>query len=57
MADFCYQCTEYLFGKEFADRNELSGLCEPTETVVNVLCEGCGIIEVDSNGVRIQTRI
>lgn len=53
MADFCYQCTEYLFGKEFADRNELRDLCEPTETVVNVLCEGCGFIEVDSNGVRI----
>lgn len=56
MADFCKQCSEYLFGfdsKDFAGLNP--------EIVLNkdegfkVLCEGCGeVILVDHDGQRID---
>ena len=42
-----------MFGIEYADNNELSGLCEDNESAL-VLCEGCGFIEVNSDGLRID---
>ena len=53
MADFCFICTHELFGEEYADNNDLSGLCEDDESVI-VLCEGCGFIEVNSDGFRVD---
>lgn len=51
MADFCKQCSERLFGKDF---QELAGLLTPEQVaaglVASVLCEGCGPIQVDNDG-------
>lgn len=51
MADFCKQCSEIMFGKDFGD---LKGLTPP-ELMVEVLCEGCGYTFVDSDGRCIKT--
>lgn len=46
MAEFCKQCSEELFGEDFAD---LAGLCKRTEDII-VICEGCGVTHVDNTG-------
>jgi hypothetical protein len=46
MADFCYDCTAYLFGEELAPQNDMRDLCEEGKSTF-VLCEGCGGIEVN----------
>jgi hypothetical protein len=51
MSDYCQQCSEEIFGKDF---RELAGLVSE-EDVRNdkaaiVLCEGCGPIAVDHEG-------
>lgn len=43
MADFCKQCSEETFGKDFGD---LAGMPKYSVT----LCEGCGPIQVDVDG-------
>lgn len=53
MADFCWSCTEELFGEELASQNDMKGLCLEDESIV-VLCEGCGTIEVNSVGFRVD---
>jgi len=53
MADFCWSCTEELFGEEHVDNNDMKGLCLEDESIV-VLCEGCGTIEVNSDGFRVD---
>ena len=53
MADFCFSCTFELFGEEYADKNDFVGLCKEDE-VATVLCEGCGLIEVNHDGFRID---
>ena len=55
MADFCYDCTEELFGQQYAPKNDMSGLVSREEyeqhgITAKVLCEGCGFIEVDHRG-------
>jgi hypothetical protein len=51
MADFCLQCSDELFGKDF---EELAGLTTPEAWAEGkaavVLCEGCGPIQVDPGG-------
>ena len=59
MADFCYDCTEELFGQKYAINNDMSGLVSKEEyeqygITVKVLCEGCGFIEVDHRGKRLE---
>tara|TARA_Y100000361_G_scaffold66395_1_gene58355 strand:+ start:1280 stop:1465 length:186 start_codon:yes stop_codon:yes gene_type:complete len=59
MADFCYDCTEELFGQKYAMNNDMSGLVSAEEyqqhgITAKVLCEGCGIIEVDHRGRRLE---
>ena len=51
MADFCYDCTVKLFGEEF--ENDFQGLCSDQESI-QVLCEGCGFVEVNSDGRKIN---
>jgi hypothetical protein len=52
MADFCKQCTIYLFGKEFT--NKLLFDIEDDE-YVKILCEGCGrTVRVMNDGFRIE---
>lgn len=51
MADFCKQCSLEKFGKDFKDLTNIT-----TEEDWNqgrscvVICEGCGIIQVDPDG-------
>lgn len=47
MADYCKQCSVQLFGEDY---RELAGLCSPGE-VAHVICEGCGFVTVDPDGV------
>ncbi len=52
MADFCYSCAEEHLGIAGVN-NDFKGLCADNE-VLEVLCEGCGPIEVDSKGKRVE---
>lgn len=52
MADYCKECSEYLFGEGFGD---FEGLAIPGEQVY-VLCEACGPIYVDHEGKRTEQR-
>jgi hypothetical protein len=51
MADFCRQCGIAEFGM---DTRDLAGLTKPEDwakgLAVGVICEGCGIIQVDPEG-------
>jgi hypothetical protein len=51
MADFCKQCSEQMFGKDF---KELANLSTEEDTKNKmfcvVICEGCGTIQVDHEG-------
>lgn len=49
MADFCYQCTERLYGERLGGRNDFV-LEAPTKELRPVLCEGCGNTHVDWMG-------
>jgi hypothetical protein len=52
MADFCAQCAKDLFGPEVS--NDLEHLWPEADfaggKTVTVLCEGCGVIEVNYAG-------
>lgn len=52
MADFCKQCSEEYFDKDYGD---LKGLISEEEVkkgmAAVVICEGCGAIQVDHEGV------
>ena len=51
MADFCTQCSVEHFGK---DHGDFEGISTESDTkkglFANVLCEGCGAIQVDHTG-------
>jgi len=53
MANFCYQCTEKLFGKEDAINNDFAGIVRKRERYY-CLCEGCGWITVDGDGMIVE---
>ena len=53
MADFCFSCTHELFGEEYAEKSDFSGLCKEDESLL-VVCEGSGTIEVKSDAFRID---
>ena len=51
MADFCKQCSIELFGKDFGDLANITTSEQwEDEVVAVVLCEGCGVIQVDPEG-------
>lgn len=55
MADFCWQCTEELHGKDVSPINDFRGISHWWDTYIFkkfpvVLCEGCGPIQVDPKG-------
>lgn len=56
MADFCYDCTLEMFGKQHAEKNDLSELITREQFehgfVMPALCEGCGYIFVDHLGKK-----
>lgn len=45
MSDFCRDCSEIMFGKDFRELAELS-----SKPSVRALCEGCGETLVNSDG-------
>jgi hypothetical protein len=55
MADFCKQCSIDNFGEDFGD---LAGITKPEDfaegKAVIVICEGCGVVQVDPDGVCIS---
>lgn len=48
MADFCKQCTEYLYPPSID--NDFSYI----EVLTDVLCEGCGFTTVDKGGICVS---
>lgn len=47
MANYCKQCSKELFGLP----SDFKGITKPnTDKFAVVLCEGCGSIQVDSDG-------
>tara|TARA_R100001163_G_C5059988_1_gene196723 strand:- start:343 stop:528 length:186 start_codon:yes stop_codon:yes gene_type:complete len=59
VADFCYDCTEELFGQQYAKDNDMASIVSREEyeqhgITAKVLCEGCGFIEVDHRGRRLE---
>jgi hypothetical protein len=51
MAEFCKQCSEELFGKDFEDFKGLTTAEDwKADQAAVVICEGCGPIQVDSDG-------
>jgi|TARA_R110002020_G_scaffold454218_1_gene669515 hypothetical protein len=53
MANFCYQCTAEMFGEENAIKNDFAGSVRKKERYF-CLCEGCGWITVDGDGMRVE---
>jgi hypothetical protein len=51
MAEFCKKCSIDLFG---LDTKDFAGIAKRNEKAF-VLCEGCGYIWVDHNGVRLES--
>lgn len=56
MADFCKQCSITEFGEDYGD---LAGLSTPEDTAAGlypiVICEGCGVIQVNHLGECISS--
>ena len=56
MADFCLDCVEDLFGKGLP--SDFEGILTEKEKeegyTISVLCEGCGYIEVDHLGKKVD---
>lgn len=50
MAEFCRQCSEKLFGKDYGD---LANVADSGSTAL-VVCEGCGYIWVNVYGERVR---
>ena len=51
MADFCKQCSIREFGEDYEDHKGLSTLENDKEGLYpTVICEGCGVIQVNSEG-------
>ena len=56
MANFCYDCTKDVLGvdptwNDFA-RGRIRAI--PEDEFWQVLCEGCGVVVVDSNGKKVD---
>ncbi|ANA48942.1 hypothetical protein PaMx35_ORF35 [Pseudomonas phage PaMx35] len=51
MADFCKACSLAMWGEDFGD---LAGITKQEDwdngKACNVICEGCGVIQVDPEG-------
>lgn len=51
MADFCKQCSIDLFGKDFQELAKITTEKDWKEgKACGVICEGCGMIQVDPDG-------
>jgi len=51
MADFCKQCSIEIFGEDFGDLSDITTKMKTKDGIYAfVICEGCGIIQVDHEG-------
>ena len=51
MADYCRACSVELFGKYYGDMNEITSKEDWDRGEAGVvICEGCGVIQVDPEG-------
>ncbi|MBT7339039.1 MAG: hypothetical protein HN802_05070 [Candidatus Jacksonbacteria bacterium] len=50
MADYCKQCSN-----DWGFPNGLSGLTQKGEGYPIVICEGCGVIQVDNEGICVSS--
>ncbi len=54
MSEFCKQCANDLFPPDMEGASDFAGLVSESDEakglVANVLCEGCGYIQVDAAG-------
>ncbi len=51
MAEFCRQCSIELFGRDHGDLAGVTGKGDYRKGLAEiVVCEGCGVIQVDPNG-------
>lgn len=48
MADFCNVCSDYLFGENLQPDIDINEIIEELEPgyMINVLCEGCAMVEI-----------
>ena len=55
MANFCRDCSIAMFGRDFGD---LAGISTEKDTAegryAQTICEGCGFVLVDHNGIVVQ---
>ena len=54
MANFCYDCTKDILGVDPTWNDFASIRAIPEDEFWKVLCEGCGIITVDSEGKKVK---
>ena len=54
MAEFCLDCSRELFGEDSDFKGIISEEQFNEGLIVPVLCEGCGFIEVDHLGKKIE---
>jgi hypothetical protein len=55
MADFCKQCSLEVFGEDSRDLANITKVEDwNAGKAVYVICEGCGPIQVDPNGMRLE---
>lgn len=57
MADFCKQCSLRIFGEDYRELADLITAEDTAKGFVSsvVICEGCGPIQVDHNGVCVSS--
>jgi hypothetical protein len=55
MADFCKQCSTDMFDRDFKDLAGLTTKVDEEEGLYAiVLCESCGVIQVDREGICVS---
>ena len=53
MSSFCYDCTKDILGVD-PTWNDFAGSTIPEDEFWKVLCEGCGVVVVDSKGKKVD---
>ena len=54
MANFCYDCTKDILGVDPTWNDFVAQRDIPDNELWKVLCEGCGVIVVDSEGKKVD---
>jgi len=55
MADFCTDCSKEMFGEDTEDHKGLTTDMDTAKGLyVTVICESCGIIQVDHHGTCVS---